>query len=782
MKIFLNAILFSFILIGSIYSNNASPSLQGEINDGNDQIPYATIQIKSTTIGTATDASGKFTFSNIPIGEQVLIIKALGYKTKEIKINISAEESQTINITLDEDVLGLEQVVVTADKSPKRRIDASMIVNTMTPKQLDRIQAISISDGLNFTSGLRMENNCQNCGANALRMNGLDGSYSQILINGRPIFSGLASVYGLEIIPANMIQQLEVVKGGGSALYGSNAVAGTINLILKEPLNNHYEASVNNGIIGLGEDPENDLNLNFNTTVVSDDKNSGLALYATHRKRNGFDANGDGFTELAELNNTTFGANVYHKIGYRNKITLDYFNINEDRRGGNMLDVIEHEADIAESVRHKINTAAINFTRFVGENSGELSVYGSFQYVDRWTYYGAKNYEEGSDVGIPDMTSYGTTTDMTYNYGVQFKNGNGRYSYILGVEDLGDILNDKKSGYTEDGVYNEPTVVSDQVMNTIGAFGQFDYTLSKLTASLGLRVDKYDIDDRSEENTGDNNNTVVSPRVNLLYKAMKGLQVRGSFSTGYRAPQIFDEDLHIETSQSRKVIHANSADLKQESSKSYMCSLDYQTEFGQRDNDLEILVEGFYTEITDAFANEYSDMDANGVVTYTRINGGGAAVSGVNIEARIYPAAKWNLDLGFTVQTSSYDQIQDNGIKEFVRTPNQYGYFTFNVDPFRNFTLSLNGNYTGSMKLEYYGNSEDGEIRDSKEFFDIGIKGEYKIKNNKGFDISLNAGLKNIFNSYQDDLDTGRDRDPGYIYGPSIPRSVYLGVKIGNIL
>ena len=783
---FIAILLFNTNLLSEV----KNPPLHGEITVDGEPVPFATVQLKSTTIGAASDLEGKFFFEELPEGEHTLIIKSVGHKTKEVKINFSESQPIALDINLEEDVLGLDQVVVTADKTQKRRIDASMIVNTMTPKQLNKIQAITLSEGLNFTTGLRTENNCQNCGANALRMNGMDGSYSQVLINGRPIFSGLVGVYGLELIPTNMIQQLEVVKGGGSALYGSNAIGGTVNVITKEPLSNIFEASINNGIIGLGENPKNDLNINLNTTIVSDDKNTGLALYATHRNREGYDANDDTFTELSELKNTTLGANLYHRIGYRNKITFDFFHIDEERRGGDMLEATEHEANVAESIKHNINTGAVNFSRFIGENNTQWSAYASAQHVDRWTYYGARSYDDPINYpdGTPDLSAYGSTKDLSYNFGTQIKGGIGRNSYIAGIENVGGSLKDKKLGYTDEEGYHSDVIISDQTMNTLGIFGQYDYTLSNITFSAGVRVDNYNIKNKADGQNESTSNTVVSPRLNVLYKPIKQLQLRGSYSTGYRAPQIFDEDLHIEIAGNRKVIHENGNGLKQETSSSYMASLNYQTKIGSAD--FEFMAEGFYTQLKDAFANEQSDPDADGVVTYTRVNGGKAQVQGINLEAKYFPSANWNLDLGFTLQTSEYDEAQEYGNghfeKEFLKTPKNYGYFTFNADPFKNFTLSLNGTYTGSMKLEYYGtslaNPEDGAIVKSDDFFDVGAKAEYFFRMKKGFDIGVNVGMKNIFNSYQNDFDSGINRDPGYIYGPIIPRSIFFGVRIGNLL
>ena len=126
----------------------------------------------------------------------------------------------------------LNEIVVSASRSEQKRIEAPIIVSTISPKLLSTVQAVTLSEGLNFSPGLRLENNCQNCGFTQVRMNGMEGPYTQLLINSRPIISGLAGVYGLELLPTNMIERIEVVRGGGSALFGSNAIAGTINLIL----------------------------------------------------------------------------------------------------------------------------------------------------------------------------------------------------------------------------------------------------------------------------------------------------------------------------------------------------------------------------------------------------------------------------------------------------------------------------------------------------------------------------------------------------------------------
>jgi len=430
-------LLFIFISVSSFAQRTDANIIGHVVSSDGEHIPFATIFLINTTIGSATDETGHFNLINMPVGKYTVRASAIGYKPVNKEVVLMENNTIELKFILEQDVLGLEQVVVTADRNDKHRTDASVIVNTITPKLFEIAQTVSLSDGLNFCPGLRMENNCQNCGFNQVRMNGLEGPYSQILINSRPIFSGLAGVYGLELIPSSMIERIEVIRGGGSALYGSNAIAGTVNLILKDPINNTYEASVNTGYTGLGLENSGsaalDYSMNFNTSLVSTDSKTGMALYGFHRNRDPFDANGDDYSELSELNNVTVGARIYHRLAYRNKIAIDFFTINEERRGGNKFDLPKHEADIAEAVDHKITTVAISFDQFLREKD-KLSVFVSGQYVNRDSYYGAEK----------SIKDYGKTKGFTTNMGVQYNAVFAKSNLISGVEYRGEILDDNK--------------------------------------------------------------------------------------------------------------------------------------------------------------------------------------------------------------------------------------------------------------------------------------------------------------------------------------------------
>ncbi len=676
------------------------------------------------------------------------------------------------------------------------------MVNTITPKLFSVTQSVAVGEGLNFCPGLRMETNCQNCGFTQVRMNGMEGSYSQILINSRPIFSGLAGVYGLELIPSNMIEKVEVVRGGGSALYGSNAIAGTINLILKNPISDSFEFGISSGTIGVGlkdaGKPAHDFTTNMNATFVSDDKKSGFSVYGFYRKREAFDANNDDYSEVSQLENTTIGSRYNHRFGYRNKITIDVFHINESRRGGNKFDQPNHQADISEALNHSITTAAVSFDMYLREHD-LLTFYSSGQSVNRDSYYGAGQ----------SLADYGKTSDFSYNNGVQYKSQYDNSKFIFGLENTGGILEDQKLGYPDydnavivdnnivDIPNTENTIIADQTTNTTGIFSQYEIKKAAFNITVGARFDNYSINNLQNEDSKKTGN-VFSPRISILADIMSNLQARFSLSKGYRAPQIFDEDLHIETSNSRKVIHKNSPNLKEETSRSIMASLDYNTEI--KSVQFGILAEVFATQLVDPFANEYGELDENGTIEYTRVNADGTAlVQGVNFELNIVPNRKISLKSGYTFQSSKYSEAQEFNETKFLRTPNHYGYFTVLYDINKKIEVSATGNITGKMLVPHFGVDENttdpteliaiangdiitgSRLENSDAFFDMGLKISYYFDVNNS-EMQIYAGVKNLLNSYQGSFDSGQFRDPAYIYGPSSPRIIQFGVKLGNML
>jgi len=280
----------------------------GDVQSMGEHIPFVSIFLEGTTIGTTTDNTGHYILTNLPVGKHVLVAKTLGYKVAKKNITVELGKSQEINFVLEEEHMTINQVVVTGTKTFKRQTESPVIVNVLESKALEMVQACNISEGLRFQPGLRVETDCQTCNYTQLRMNGLGGSYSQILINGRPIFSPLTGLYGMEQIPANMVERVEVVRGGGSALYGSSAIGGTVNIITRIPNESSYDFSaVTQSTNGAGMDNV----LNGNLTMLTNKRKAGAAIFVNRRHREAYDHNGDNFSELPQLRNNSFGANLF---------------------------------------------------------------------------------------------------------------------------------------------------------------------------------------------------------------------------------------------------------------------------------------------------------------------------------------------------------------------------------------------------------------------------------------------------------------------------------------
>lgn len=724
-----------------------------------ESIPFATVMILGTNRGAVSNEEGQFEFRKLAAGKYTLRVQVMGYKTQEKTITVSAEATSVVHFQMEEVSFTTDEVVVSANRNEVSRKAAPVVVNVMSAKLFETVNSTDLAKSLNFQSGLRVENNCQNCGFPQVRINGLEGPYSQILINSRPIISALSGVYGLEQIPVNMIERVEVVRGGGSALFGANAVGGTINIITKDPINNSFQvASTMSNMNGKSWEQY----MGGNVSLVAKDNSYGIALYETYRNRNPYDADGDGFSELGKLNMNTFGMRAYYRPNYFSRINVEYHTTNEFRRGGNKFNLQPHEADITEQTKHIINSGGVSYDRYWGEKH-KMSVYGSIQHTDRNSYYGAQK----------DMNAYGKTNDLTWVVGGMYVGNMDRClfapaTFTGGVEYQSNSLHDVMTGYHRD---------MQQDVRIAGGFVQNEWRLNRWTMLVGARLDKHNLIDHP----------IFSPRVNFLYKPSDNLQARLTYSTGFRAPQAYDEDLHV-TAVGGEGVQIRLADgLREERSNSFSGSVDWSFPMGHWQSN--ILLEGFYTDLHHVFVLEDIGEDQNGDKIKERRNGSGAKVYGVNLDAKVAHGREAQLQLGFTVQRSRYNRAEvwtsegeeEQTTKRMPRTPDYYGYFTFTSAPLKNFDFSLSGTYTGKMiVLHMAGYIEKSRMEHTPQFMDLNLKLNYTFVLKDHIKMQVNGGVQNIFNSFQKDLDKGEFRDAGYFYGPTQPRTYFVGIKIMN--
>ena len=726
--------------------------------------------IVETGRGTVSNENGDFIFTDIPEGVYTLRAQLLGYGTQEKKVTVSKEFAVDIHFAMVEEGIMTDEVVVSANRNEVSRKVAPVVVNVMGVKLFESVNSTDLAKALNFQSGLRVENNCQNCGFPQVRINGLEGPYSQILINSRPVISALSGVYGLEQIPVNMIDRVEVVRGGGSALFGANAVGGTINIITKDPVNDSFQVSSTmsnmNGKVW-------EQYMGANASLVSKDNVYGIAVYQSYRNRNPYDADDDGFSELGKLNMNTFGLRAYYRPMKSSRLSIEYHTTNEFRRGGNKFDYEPFETDITEQTKHVINSGGLNYDLFWKDYEHKISFFASAQHVDRNSYYGAQQ----------DMNAYGKTKNMTWVAGAMYA---GNFKKVLfapaqftaGLEYQNDDLHDVMTGYNRD-LRQEVRIAS--------AFVQNEWKMDKFSLLAGFRLDEHNLID----------NPIFSPRVNMLYKPSDKLQARLTWSTGFRAPQAYDEDLHVTAVGGEGVLIRLADGLKPEKSNSFSGSIDWTANIGHFQTNL--LIEGFYTSLNDVFYLQNVGADNSGNAIQERRNGSGAEVYGINIDGKIAHGRDASLQVGFTAQRSRYKELtywsEDSsveGTRNMPRTPDYYGYFTFTAAPSKNFDFSLSGVYTGRMHVPHFAPTDEipsdspyqyivkDEMVHTPDFFDFNVKLNYTFVLNEHVKLQLNGGVQNIFNAFQEDLDRGVFRDSGYFYGPTQPRTYFVGIKLFN--
>lgn len=766
----------SLLLILSLFTITTSvlkgqhtdANIFGDVQSEGEHLPFATVYIKGTSIGTTTDVTGHYMLIDLPAGTHIIVATSMGYSTVEREVIIGADEVLEVNFILEEETMSIDEVVVTGTKTFKRQTDAAVVVNVIDSKLLSQTQSCNISEGLKFQPGLRVETDCQTCNYTQLRMNGLGGGYSQILINGRPVFSPLTGLYGMEQIPANMVERIEVVRGGGSALYGSSAIGGTVNVITRIPKESSYDVNMTSQFINGGA---MDHMLSGNVNMVTHKRNAGAAIFVNRRTREAYDHNGDNFSELPELANNSFGANLFFKPSHNQKLELSFSSLTEYRYGGEMVNEPASMAQQSEERTHYVMMGGLDYQINFNQENSSFIAYMAGQKTDRDHYTGIFP-DEPEDILVHMMDPpYGYTYNTTLQAGTQVNHRledflGGTNILTGGVEYVYDDVLDTISAYN---------YVVDQTTGNFGAFLQSDWEIRKgITLLAGLRADKHNLVDR----------VIFSPRISMLYKLRTFTQFRLTWGTGFRAPQAFDSDMHIAFAGGGVSRIYLSDDLVEERSSSISGSVNYDK--ATEKFIAGFTLEGFYTKLNNAFYLEPVGQDEFGNV-YEKRNGSGAAVQGGTIELRGNFNKKMQLEAGFTLQTSLYDEAVEyiegeDPKREFLRTPNQYGYLTYALTPGERFNASISGVYTGPMELVHYAGAPEQSIDEyvtSHSFFELGLKAGYTFKFpvlDSGLEIF--GGVKNLTNSYQDDFDTGKNRDSGYIYGTALPRTFFLGLRL----
>ncbi|MFP4547559.1 MAG: TonB-dependent receptor [Fidelibacterota bacterium] len=729
-------------------------TITGVVRDGETEAPIAgaNVMIANSSIGTATRIDGTFVIDHIPSGEIDITISMMGYKKENRPTTVKPDINNHIEVELEKTLLKMGSVVVTGSGTPHTLEEAPLKTKLISRLDIEQGKFSNVAEALSFQPGINVENNCQNCNFTQVKILGMDGKYSQILIDGDPVVSSLAGVYGLEHFPSEMLDRMEIVKGGGSALYGAGAVAGVINLVTRRPEVNQSRIKYRQTVMEQGT---NDFHIGISSEMINHTGNSGAYLFASTRHRDYYDRNGDGYSELGQLKNESLGFNWFYAPVRTGELSVHFHRIHEFRRGGNDFDLPNHEANVAESVEHWKWGGTLKWNHRISTLL-DYNIFYSLAVTNRESYYGGTGPENDEDRETA-LLAYGTTENPMQIAGLDMNYKMGRHLFTTGIQFSSDKLLDR-SAFSSD-------LYIDENYKNIGFILQDDLHLGskeQLEIIFGARLDKH----------SEISEMIISPRTNLKYILSDNYVLRAGFSTGFKAPQTFDEDLHILGLEGKQKILRNDDGLSAEKSQSLTLGLDYN---GYLKNIGIIFgITGYHTRIKDAFAIEF-DHYGTEADYWKRINSDGLSLNGVELEAGIQPNTALEVLAGLTFLSGKYDSdLEDWHTRNFLRTPEISATLGILASLTRNTSINLKSKYMGRAQVPHEGKME---LIKSDDFLITDILINYQIPMIRDFNIKSTLGIRNAFDAYQADIGVGADRDPGYVYGPSLPRSFFINFE-----
>ena len=665
----------------------AQYKLSGTIKDSDNKEPLKNASIYFTDLkkNTTTDQNGSYFFENLKEGKYFVEISHSNYST--FLATIDVKNDTIANFELQKSAKEIAEVVVTAVSRASELKKIPVVIKSIDQSQINQNSSTNIIDGLKNIPGINQITTGAAISKPVIR--GLGYNRVITLVNGiRQEGQQWGDEHGIEIDDYS-VGKVEIVKGPGSLMYGSDGIAGVLNFISQK--------APSDGKI------ENQLNTNYQSN------NNLIANSFSNR------GNKNGFVWEGRITNKMAG-------NYENKYDGKVYNSGFKENDGNLM---------------------------LGINKNWGHSYFNFS-----TYNNTLNIVEGE------------------------RDADGKFTYING--------NGEEITATDTDYKGYKTGFPHQKINHL-RFTSNNYFLLKsgtINADFAFQNNKRrEFGDATNPNDTELYFDLNTFNYNVRYNLNQNINFRLSYATGFRAPQTFDEDLHVGVVGGNRVKVHLADGLKEEKSNSLSISADLYHNFGNVQTNL--LVEGFYTKLNNVFSERYTNqIDNEGNTILERYNGSGAKVMGVNIEGKAAFSKLFQFQGGVTLQQSKYDKPTAwsktaKEEKKMFRSPNTYGYFTATYTPVKDLSASLTGTYTGSMLVEHVagsGTPVDIAVK-TPDYFSANFKVAYDIHVYQQSVLQIYAGIQNITNAYQKDFDKGYNRDSNYIYGPSLPRSYYVGTK-----
>lgn len=724
-------------------------TVAGRVVGPDGPVPFASTLIKGTTVGMATDGEGRFELREVPSGPQVLLISVVGFAPIERELSVRAgQELRLGDVRVERSTADLEEVVITGTLREVTRSESPVPIEVVTTRLFRKNPSPVLFDAVSMINGVRSQLNCSVCNTGDIHINGMEGPYTMVLIDGMPIVSALSTVYGLSGIPISMIDRVEVMKGPGSSLYGSEAMGGIINVITKDP------AFAPRASVDMMATNWQELNLDMGARIGKGRVNDliGVNLFRYGDPR---DENGDGFTDLTLQERIS----VFNKIALarpgKKLASLAGRLVSEDRWGGQMA--------------------------WSPAYAGTDSVYGEAIKTRRWELIGQYQLPvrerivlQVSANGHRQRSWYGTTpydADQHVLFGqlVWSKRIEARHDLLAGFAYRRTTYNDNTpatSLFNADGAF-----VRDRPERRPlpGLFVQDEWSINEHHKLLvGMRADR-DMD----------HGLVHSPR--LAYKWSPGPRwtVRANFGTGFRVVNLFAED-HAALTGARTVVITEA--LRPERSLNGAINIVKKWPGEKRAFGLDGTL--FYTYFSDRILPDYhSDPD---LIIYTNLDGH-AVSRGVSLTADARLAAPLRISAGATfMEVFTTQQAQRSDV---YFAPRWSGTFAVSYDLSLRWSTDLTGQVYGPMRLPVLPNDFRPEYGPTHALLNM------QLKYRAGNALELYGGVKNLLDFVPKDPiirpfdpfdrtvndpisnPNGYTFDPTYIYAPLQGIRGFIGLR-----
>lgn len=737
-------------LLFAISVHGQTGSIKGKIASDNKPVEFVNIGLSGTQYSSTTDKHGEFEITQIPFGDYEFQISMVGYQKVKKKIIID----KPLPVIISQNIISLDnrlnEVVVSGTMKEISRSESPIPIEILTPKLFFKNPTPSLFESMQMVNGVRPQLNCNVCNTGDIHINGMEGPYTMITIDGMPIVSALSTVYGLSGIPNSLVNRIEVVKGPASTLYGSEAVGGLINVITKNPM----AAPLLSVDVMATSNQEYNVDLGVKTKMKKTHSLLGINYF---NFQNVLDKNGDNFTDITLQNRIS----IFNKWSFERKenrvASIAARFVYEDRWGGE--------------------------TQYENKFRGTDSVYGESIYTSRYELIGVYQLPTKKEqvflqysFNNHNQNSYYGTTPYMAKQNIAFA----QLYWNKTLTKNADLLIGTPFRYTyyDDNTPGTQSIDSVQPKNKPqntylpGVFIQTNLKFKKLTTLAGLRYD-YNTD----------HGNIFSPRLAFKYALNDNNIFRLSSGNGYRVVNLFTED-HAALTGAREVVIKNN--LKPE--KSWNVNLNYERFFILTNAYIGLDASLFYTYFTNKIIGDFT-TDATKIIFD-------------NLEGHaISKGAALNLDITFTnglkaivggTYMNVYRETTDVNNKQVrtaqLQTPNFLGNFSISYT-FSKIGISIDytGNVTSPMNLPVVPN--DYRPEQSPWFTIQNIQVSKKLTN--GFEFY--GGVKNVLNFTPSDpilrpFDPFDKRitennpnnytfDPSYNYAPMQGRRFFIGIR-----